>query len=172
MWVARLRDISDWWKEKGEYNIQIDRENGKYYLSIDPPKRATLLERGLHSGQFSEDWDGRYQRYLKNQINITSDRLPIIGISRGLSEWVQNSLDGMGYISIGLDDWEDCTIKITAETINHWDNPVKLIAGIEGLNVPLVRFWPWPDGYRSAICLSGDLDALSLMDYATRLIPM
>lgn len=172
VWIARLRDISEWWEEKDEYKIQIDRENGKYHLSITSPKRATLLQRNVESDQVAEDWDGRYQRYLDQQINLTCDQLPIIGISPGLPDWVQVSLDQMGYISVDLGDWENFSLEITGELVEHWDNPVKLIAGIEDLDTPLVRFWPWPDGYRSALCLSGDLDALSLMDYATRLLPM
>lgn len=171
VWIARLRDISEWWEEKDECKIQIDRKNGKYHLSITSPKRAKLLQRSVESDQITEDWDGRYQRYLDQQINLTCDHLPLIGLSPGVPDWVQNSLDQMGYILVDLGDWENCSIKITGEIINHWDNPVKLIAGIEDLDVSLVRFWPWPDGYRSAICLSGDLDALSLMDYATRLLP-
>ena len=172
VWIARLRDISEWWKEKEEYKIQVDKENGKYHLNIDIPKRASLLQRGLDSNRSLEDWDGRYKRFIEKQINVTSDQMPLVGISPGLPIWAQNSLDRMGYILVNLDTWEDCTIKITAEIINQWDNPVKLIAGIENLDVPLLRFWPWPDGYRSALCLSGDLDALSLIDYATRLLPI
>jgi peptidoglycan/xylan/chitin deacetylase (PgdA/CDA1 family) len=172
MWVTRLRDISEWWKEKDEYNIHIDRVNDNYHLVINSPQRATLLQRALDPDGSSEVWDENYQRLKKQKINLEANQLPLIGISPGLPLWVQTSLDRMGYISVNLVDWEDCTIKITAEIINQWDNPVKLIAGIEDLDVPLVRFWPWPDGYRSALCLSGDLDALSLMDYATRLLPV
>ena len=34
---------------------------------------------------------------------------------------------------------------------------------------PVIRLWPWPNGMRSALCITGDLDALSLLDYAARL---
>ena len=96
----------------------------------------------------------------------------MVGLSSDSPKWVFSALDRKGYILVDLEDWSDCTVKLTDEFLDGYNNPVDLIAAIEDLDVPLVRFWPWPDGCRSAICLSGDLDALSLMDYATRLIPM
>jgi hypothetical protein len=33
---------------------------------------------------------------------------------------------------------------------------------------PLVKLGRWPDGAKSALCLTGDLDALSLVDYLSR----
>ena len=172
VWVTRLQDISAWWKEKSQYNIHIDRENGNYNLVVDFPRRATLLQKGLNSNYLSEDWDGSYQRFLERQINITRVQLPLIGISPNLPGWVQTTFNQKGYITVDLSDWQDCSIKINDEFIDQRDDPVKLIAAIEALDVPLIRFWPWPDGYRSALCLSGDLDALSLMDYATRILPL
>jgi hypothetical protein len=44
---------------------------------------------------------------------------------------------------------------------------VRLIEEAQG---PLVKFGAWPDGSKSALCLSGDLDALSLFDYTARLV--
>jgi hypothetical protein len=172
VWIARLQDISEWWNEKDRYNIHINREDSKYHLNIESPRHATLLQRGHDFELITEDWDGRYQKILEGQTRITSDNLPLVGISRGLPKWVQSSLDRLGYIVVNLEDWCDCTIRITDEIVKMWDNPVKLNTCIEEMDVPLIRFWPWPEGYRSAICLSGDLDALSLMDYATRLLPL
>jgi hypothetical protein len=30
---------------------------------------------------------------------------------------------------------------------------------------PLMRFWRWPDECQSALCITGDIDALTLIDY-------
>ena len=172
VWISQLRDISEWWKEKTSYRIHIDRLNGKYQLVINCPKRATLLQRGLEEYLPSSQWDEKYRKLESDQIVISNDILPLVGISPELPDWVYSSLNRMGYISVNLNDELDCSVRVTSEFLRRWDNPVKLIAAIEDLDIPLVRFWPWPDGNRSALCLSGDLDALSLMDYATRLLPM
>ena len=33
---------------------------------------------------------------------------------------------------------------------------------------PLVRMWRWPNGARSALAVTGDIDALTLRDFMTR----
>jgi hypothetical protein len=33
---------------------------------------------------------------------------------------------------------------------------------------PLVRVWRWPHGARSALAVTGDIDALTLFDFAVR----
>jgi hypothetical protein len=47
-------------------------------------------------------------------------------------------------------------------------NEVQLIEVIESSPSPLVRYGRWPHGAKSALCVSGDLDALTLFDYVTR----
>jgi hypothetical protein len=172
VWITRLRDICAWWKEKDDYNFQINRHNGNYHLVIEPQKRATLLQRGIDNNLLSVYWDEKYQRILEKRIVLSEDHLPLIGVSPGSPDWVTEALSRKGYIVVNLEDWEDYTIKVNNQFLEGCNNPVELIASIEELDVPLIRFWPWPDGNRSALCLSGDLDALSLLDYATRLLPI
>jgi len=46
---------------------------------------------------------------------------------------------------------------------------VELIEHIEASTGPLIRYWRWPEGARSPMCVTGDVDALTLLDYAARL---
>jgi len=39
---------------------------------------------------------------------------------------------------------------------------------IEKAPGPLVRVWRWPDGARSALAATGDIDALTLRDFVVR----
>jgi hypothetical protein len=43
-----------------------------------------------------------------------------------------------------------------------------LLSDLERGTVPLVRLGRWPNGAGSALCLTGDLDALTIWDYALR----
>ena len=45
-----------------------------------------------------------------------------------------------------------------------------LLAEIEGADKPLVRLGRWPNGARSALAVTGDIDALTLWDYGLRFI--
>jgi len=47
---------------------------------------------------------------------------------------------------------------------------LELIETIEASPGPLVRYWRWPDGAKSALAVTGDMDALTLLDYAARLL--
>jgi hypothetical protein len=64
---------------------------------------------------------------------------------------------------------EECATDLNATIAATLDTPADWIAAIEASPGPLVRYAPWPNGARSALCVSGDLDALSLLDYASRL---
>jgi len=43
-----------------------------------------------------------------------------------------------------------------------------LLAHIERTDRPLVRLGRWPNGARSALAITGDIDALTLWDYGLR----
>jgi len=43
-----------------------------------------------------------------------------------------------------------------------------VLDAIESGTGPLVRVWRWPDGARSALAVTGDIDALTLRDFVVR----
>src|SRR5690606_30139176 len=45
-----------------------------------------------------------------------------------------------------------------------------LLAQLEAGDFPLVRLGRWPDAARSALCITGDIDALTLWDYSLRFL--
>jgi hypothetical protein len=92
-------------------------------------------------------------------------------LEENLPGWVKKSLQQKGYITLTGSEGYDCEIILDHQFLEGVKDPVTLGEKIEALEIPLIRYWPWPDGARSALCLSGDLDALSLMDYSTRLLP-
>ena len=61
-----------------------------------------------------------------------------------------------------------CSIYLDADMLSKMTE-VELVNRIEASLCPLVRYWRWPDGAKSALCVSGDLDALTILDYASRL---
>jgi hypothetical protein len=73
----------------------------------------------------------------------------------------------LGYV---LDDGptaHECTLVLDGAVRSG----VELLRHIEESVGPLLRFSSWPSETKSALCLAGDLDALSLRDYARRLVP-
>lgn len=169
VWVAPLRDIGDWWLEKEAFRVEIERQHGGFLLNLLHTPRGTVLYRGFEVRQPSLDWDGHYRRLLSDRLEISGPTLPLIKLESGLPDWAAPALRGMGYITLAESEAYSGSLTIGRKCVEEFSNPVLLREHIESSEVPLVRFWPWPDGQRSALCLTGDLDALSLADYATRL---
>ena len=49
-------------------------------------------------------------------------------------------------------------------------NEVEIVKHIESTNQPLIRLNLWPQQARSALCITGDLDALTLWDFGQRVL--
>ena len=43
-----------------------------------------------------------------------------------------------------------------------------VIDQIENSSAPLVRLWRWPNGARSCLVVSGDIDSITLVDFMMR----
>ena len=45
---------------------------------------------------------------------------------------------------------------------------LSVLKGIEASEAPLVRIWQWPFKARCALCITGDIDAMTIWDYVRR----
>jgi hypothetical protein len=169
VWIARLHEISDWWREKSQFNVAIATTPNGLMLTFDCSSRATILVRGLDSHESGLIWDNQYSRLQSNTLEVQANPRPFIGITDDIPERVVSFLRNQGYI---LDTGETarlCGLILDTEILSRLLNDVELVTYIEASAAPLVRYWRWPNGARSAMSITGDLDALSLMDYASRL---
>ena len=62
------------------------------------------------------------------------------------------------------------SVFLSPATLDSLTNHVSLIDYIQEMYGPLVRYGRWPAGAKRALCLTGDLDALSLLEYAARFV--
>ncbi len=170
IWVARLRDISDWWKEKSTFRVETNRVEDATFIYFHCTPRATILSRGFAPLAANVEWDGTYQRLITLLLRVDGPALPFVGLAPSAPEWVGATLKDMGFIVDSSATAAQCSLYLDGECLQRLQNPVELVEYIECSSGPLVRFWPWPDGMRSALCVTGDMDALSLIDYARRLI--
>jgi hypothetical protein len=190
VWAARLCDVSEWWQEKrrlgavwnshgtsqptsaGGQDAQVGEQLRVTFEECT--KRTTLLFRGLAVAG-TEPWDGEYRRLLIESpgevvVTLPGDPRPFLGVTAAVPEATRTLLRDLGYILETDPEWVGrCGVVIDERTLQEHSHDVALVEHIEATTAPLVRFWPWPDGTRSALCFSGDLDALSLTDYAARL---
>ncbi len=190
VWVARLQDIAAWWREKSSY--RVDLLGGEIHLRCDD--RATVLARGLDVGggdgeanpytwghlAFSAggtvvEGDGRdrasggYYRLHDRVLRLPTGKLPFVGLAAGAPQWTTLLLSELGYIVELGERAQDCATYLDGRTLQGVRNEIELVSRIEAAGKPMLRYGPWPDGAQSAVSITGDLDALSLVDYTYRL---
>jgi hypothetical protein len=91
-----------------------------------------------------------------------------LGLDSSAPERTVSFLRDQGYILDLGETAPFCGIYLDSSTLGRLSGEVELVNYIEYSPAPLVRFWRWPDGAKSALCVTGDLDALTLGDYASR----
>jgi hypothetical protein len=169
VWIARLRDISEWWREKFKFRVEITSNLKELKLTFDCSPRATILVRGLDLPGSGLMWDGTYSRWESNTLEVPANPRPFIGLADGIPERIISFLREQGYILDTGETARFCGLILNTDELTKLPNDVALINYIEASPAPLVRYWRWPNGAKSALSITGDLDALSLMDYASRL---
>jgi hypothetical protein len=174
VWLARLSDISSWWAEKASFSAAAAVVPGGWHITFSASPRATILVKDLGAGlegsrNAVEPWWGLYARVRSPVLDVDGEALPFLGLPADSPPSTVAFLREQGYIVRTDELGERCAIYLDRETLASVQSDVGLIDRIENCPGPLVRFWRWPDGARSTLSITGDLDALSLVDYAPRL---
>jgi peptidoglycan/xylan/chitin deacetylase (PgdA/CDA1 family) len=165
VWIARLDEIADWWRRRAATTYQVTKlAASTFRLTVDGPPGMTVLSRGVEVEAPTEPWSGDYQRVLGNELTFQSEQLPFVGVSPGSSPALARFLQQQGYLIVRDGD--------AAFYLEHKDFDLAderaLLRRIEEGAWPLLRLARWPDGARSALSITGDIDALTLWDYALR----
>jgi peptidoglycan/xylan/chitin deacetylase (PgdA/CDA1 family) len=163
--IARLDEIAAWWLRRGGFVLRVTPAGtGRCRVTLDADGDATLLVRGLAVP--AAPWYGRDSRCELRAFEVEIDRLPMVGVSRDSPPDVARFLAEEGfptqisaergrfgaYIDVADQKWSEASV----------------LDAIESAPGPLVRVWRWPDGARSALAVTGDIDALTLRDFVAR----
>ena len=163
--IARLDDIATWWLRRARFSLSVTPAGPKRCrVTLDADVDATLLVRGLDVP--AAPWYGRDSRCELRTFEVETDRLPMVGVSRHSPPDVARFLAEEGfptqisaergrfgaYIDVADKRWAEASV----------------LDAIESAPGPLVRVWRWPDGARSALAVTGDIDALTLRDFVAR----
>lgn len=169
VWIARLREISSWWREKSSFAVAISHTPAGLHMSFTCSERATILVRGLGACGSGRVWGGEYYQLRTRALDVPAEPRPFVGLPANAPRQVESFLREQGYIVEIGETATRCATYMDAPTLARLTSEVALIDYIEASTGPLVRYWRWPGGAKSAMCVTGDLDALTLLDYALRL---
>jgi len=180
LWVTRIGEIAQWWKERSNSRMQMTSvSDGYWQVEATCTPRTTILARHLTvADQPMEPWYGEDMRVQSQKFIVNAATCPCIAVSLQTPEEVLNFLYEQGYsvircaqeeahlyaIYIDEREWKGAT---SDEKANYKRD---LVQQIEALEKPLLRFGCWPDGCRSALCISGDIDSITVQDFFLRIV--
>jgi len=168
VWIARLDEIAEWWRQRVALQVDVKhRENGQYDIAIQGPAQASAVVRSAQVVGASEVWTDGYRLVRAHCFSVRCDSRPLIGVSRQSSESLATFLREQGYLLEVSEERADYSIYLDRPNFVREDG-ISLIQEIEGSRFPLIRISRWPDGTRSALAITGDIDALTLWDYGLR----
>jgi len=114
-------------------------------------------------------WDGAYYRLPSTPLGVPADPRPFVGVPVNAPADIVSLLENEGYILDRSETAPRCGVYLSADTLSKLTDDMQLINYVAKSTGPLVRYWRWPDGAKSALSITGDLDALTLIDYTFRL---
>lgn len=174
VWIARLDEIAHWWLSHINRSVSISPgEEGEIRIHVDGADGIAMLARGVVVvGAPTEAWDGEYCRVKALAFSILCNRStkrPFIGVSHSSSPGLITFLRQQGYIFEQAENDQQHVVYLDYPRFSTEDER-PLLKRIEQGRFPLVRISRWPYGARSALAITGDIDALTIWDYGLRLL--
>jgi peptidoglycan/xylan/chitin deacetylase (PgdA/CDA1 family) len=169
IWVATLREITEWWRDREKFTLEIDlRSDRKYNVKAACSERATLLLKNCKANVPSTEWANGYRTISARNFILESPVRPVIGVSLGSSPAALEFLRTEGFVveESNQPDHYGLYLNDLAKFEEADEKP--LSEKIERLEAPLVRYWRWPDQARSAVSITGDIDSITLADFVLR----
>lgn len=180
VWVTSLREVEQWWRERREFRMALEPAGeATWRVEARCAPRATILARNLSvDGATTSPWSGPESSVDGREFTVHAASCPCIALSPATAEGVEDFLLEQGYPAQRVEpvrapgyslylDMPDGLGKTRPEQIERRS---ALVAEIEALDKPLLRFGVWPDRARAALSITGDIDSITIQDFFLRII--
>jgi len=168
--VTGMKEVAEWWKEKSQFEVDFRSVPRKgYRVKCKCTDRAVVLCRN-HGSEASQTFLYRdYHTIKQREFFVASGELkPCIGVCPRCSEMLLDFLKYEGFAFEVSQDSSKYSLFVDGyEIFNRKDEQI-LLNMIEQSTNPIIRYWRWPQGKRSAFVTSHDLDCLTLTDFLLR----
>ncbi|OLD64323.1 MAG: hypothetical protein AUI47_06535 [Acidobacteria bacterium 13_1_40CM_2_68_5] len=163
--VSRLDEIAAWWLRRSRFSLRVTRGGAdRYRIRVEADPDATVLVRGLEVAR--RPWHGADALSELRDFEVEARRMPVVGVSRRSPEAVRDFL---------LEEGLPCEVSDERHAYGAYVDVAgpawaesDVLDSVDGAPGPLVRIWRWPSGARSALAVTGDIDALTLFDFLVR----
>jgi hypothetical protein len=170
VWIARMDEIAGWWRARSGTQVHIsETPDNCLQVAVAGPAGTTVLVRGVRVDAPTQPGADGYQQVRARKFTMPGSPRPFIGISPPTSPHMADFLRQQGYLVETSDkDYLYAHYYDQPEFAAEHKRP--MLAQIEDTDGPLVRLGRWPNGARSALSITGDIDALTLWDYGLRFL--
>ena len=169
VWIASHEEIARWWTCRRDATVSVRETGGtRLGLTITGPVGLTVLARKLDIPDL-EPWADGYERVLGRHFDVDGVPRPFLGVPPSAPPPLVDFLRDQGYLVEVSTERQNYTHFIERESFTRRDER-QLVEEIDGGSFPLLRLGRWPRGARSALSITGDIDALTIRDYAYRMV--
>jgi len=179
VWVTSLHEVETWWRERRAFRFSfVPSGEASWSVTATCSARATILARRLTvDGTAIEAWAGEECSVKGRQFAVHGPTCPCVALSPQTSSAVEDFLNEQGYPVLRAEaaaapgyslylDMPDGLGKTRQEQIAQLS---ALVAEIEALDKPLLRFGVWPERARAALSITGDIDSITIQDFFLRI---
>lgn len=144
IWIAQLREIADWWKERSKFCMEIEeRKNKEYAVNIECSEEATILLKNIEN-EGAKEWYGGYKRMDSNskrfKFEVKSSFPPFIGVCPGAPEGFVSFLKEEGFYVEESTAKDKFKIYFDSEHSDFEEkDKLSIVRKIDGSDAPLVR---------------------------------
>jgi hypothetical protein len=157
VWIPTLVDICVWWQEKGRTKVDLtsDGRPGSWKVSVCGSERVVT----------------RCGPHLVNGTATSSLQQPRKPVIAAGSQWPEVTIARVreaGYLVESKPESDVEYALYLRDVAVLSDQPDTVLRNVEKHEGSLIRVQPWPSGARSCLSITGDIDALTLVDFAMR----
>ena len=166
VWLASLNEVADWWRDRDHIAFNVSEvEKNRYRIAWQGSKRATVLvKNNTRRRNKSELWGGAVAEKSR-AWEIESPVRPMIGLHPNSSHWVGDFLKREGFVFEISDCPEAYSLFLNLSKLRDRKTEIEVWKKIDRVKQVLIRVWRWPGGARYALSVTGDVDAVDLIDY-------
>ena len=159
VWVAPLNEIARWWQKRATFSFEIVKSDIASYTitpRCSPEASIVLHSPGTEPIMLGDD----------SAFCIPTAFRPVIGIPEGSSRQDIEHLKNEGFVLEPCGNQLDTAFVLDS---SRSLNQRQLLEAIKReARGPLLRYWRWPNRYRSALAITADIDAVTIWDFFRR----
>jgi peptidoglycan/xylan/chitin deacetylase (PgdA/CDA1 family) len=161
LWLADLGSIAAWWQERANFSFRVAGGPGRWEVQADCSPRAAVLLKNGAPGE-ATGWRPLEERRLRLDVPVR----PTVGAGPEVAPEAIAFLRNEGFPVESLQ--ADHALVLDGPKRFGPEAERALLERASAAPGPLLRFWRWPRGIRSALALSMDVDSVTLLDFVKR----